>query len=181
VTERSVAHATFVVERTYDAASARVFAAWADPATKARWFASLEEWGPDEFELDFRVGGREANRGGPKGGPSTPSTAATRTSWPTSASSTPTPLRAWRATGPPRRPSSSSSPAGRPRQPNLTVSLLGMGLVDELRVMVNPVALGDGKSLFRSSKQELGLKLLQTRTFRSGNVLLTYRPPRRAR
>ena len=65
--------------------------------------------------------------------------------------------------------------------PNLTVSLLGMGLVDELRVMVNPVALGDGKSLFRSSKQELGLKLLQTRTFRSGNVLLTYRPPRRAR
>lgn len=69
MTERSVAHATFVVERTYDAASARVFAAWADPATKARWFASLEEWGPDEFELDFRVGGREANRGGPKGGP----------------------------------------------------------------------------------------------------------------
>lgn len=65
--------------------------------------------------------------------------------------------------------------------PNLTVSLLGMGLVDELRVMVNPVALGDGKSLFRSSEQELGLKLLQTRTFRSGNVLLTYRPPRRAR
>lgn len=69
MTERSVAHATFVVERTYDASPARVFAAWADPATKARWFASPEEWGPDEFELDFRVGGREANRGGPKGGP----------------------------------------------------------------------------------------------------------------
>jgi hypothetical protein len=45
----------------------------------------------------------------------------------------------------------------------------------------DPVALGEGKSLFRSSRQELGLKLLQTRTFRSGNVLLTYRPPRRAR
>ena len=69
MTERSVAHATFVVERTYDAAPARVFAAWADPATKARWFASPEEWGPDEFELDFRVGGREVNRGGPEGGP----------------------------------------------------------------------------------------------------------------
>jgi dihydrofolate reductase len=61
--------------------------------------------------------------------------------------------------------------------PNLTVSLLGMGLVDELRIMVNPVVLGDGKSLFRSTKQELKLQLLQTRTFSSGNVLLTYQPP----
>ena len=69
MTERSVTHATFVVERTYDAAPARVFAAWADPAAKARWFASPEEWGPDEFELDFRVGGREVSRGGPDGGP----------------------------------------------------------------------------------------------------------------
>jgi uncharacterized protein YndB with AHSA1/START domain len=69
VTERSVTHATIVVERTYDVSPARVFAAWADPAVKARWFASPEEWGPDEFELDFRVGGRELNRGGPKGGP----------------------------------------------------------------------------------------------------------------
>jgi uncharacterized protein YndB with AHSA1/START domain len=69
VTDRSVTHATFVVERTYGAAPARVFAAWADPAAKARWFRSPEEWGPDEFELDFRVGGREVNRGGPKGGP----------------------------------------------------------------------------------------------------------------
>jgi uncharacterized protein YndB with AHSA1/START domain len=57
------------VERTYDASPARVFAAWADPATKARWFASPEEWRPDEFELDFRVDGREVNRGGPRGGP----------------------------------------------------------------------------------------------------------------
>jgi uncharacterized protein YndB with AHSA1/START domain len=59
VTERSVTHATFTVERSYDASPARVFAAWADPAAKARWFASPEEWGPDEFDLDFRVGGRE--------------------------------------------------------------------------------------------------------------------------
>lgn len=69
MTERSVTHATIVVERTYDVSPARVFAAWAVPAVKARWFASPEEWGPDEFELDFRVGGRELNRGGPKGGP----------------------------------------------------------------------------------------------------------------
>jgi uncharacterized protein YndB with AHSA1/START domain len=69
MTARSVTHATFVVERTYDASPARVFAAFADPAAKARWFAGPEEWGPAEHELDFRVGGREISRGGPKGGP----------------------------------------------------------------------------------------------------------------
>lgn len=67
--ERSVTHATFVIERTYPASPARVYAAWADPKAKARWFACHEEWGPFEHELDFRVGGRETNRGGPKGGP----------------------------------------------------------------------------------------------------------------
>jgi uncharacterized protein YndB with AHSA1/START domain len=45
------------------------FTAWADPATKARWFAGPDEWGPSEHELDFRVGGREISRGGPTGGP----------------------------------------------------------------------------------------------------------------
>ena len=34
--------------------------------------------------------------------------------------------------------------------PNLTASLLGMGLVDELRVMVHPILLGGGRSLFRT-------------------------------
>jgi uncharacterized protein YndB with AHSA1/START domain len=69
MTDRSVTHSTFVVERSYDASPARVFAAWADPEAKASWFASPKEWGPDEFELDFRVGGRERSRGGPQGGP----------------------------------------------------------------------------------------------------------------
>jgi uncharacterized protein YndB with AHSA1/START domain len=62
MSERSVEHATFVVERTYDASPARVFAAWADPAAKGRWFGDPDQ-GPGEFELDFRVGGREFNRG----------------------------------------------------------------------------------------------------------------------
>lgn len=69
MTERSVTHDTFVVERTYDAPPARVFAAWADPATKARWFTGPEDWGPDTHDLDFRIGGRETSRGGPEGGP----------------------------------------------------------------------------------------------------------------
>jgi dihydrofolate reductase len=60
--------------------------------------------------------------------------------------------------------------------PTLTVSLIEMGLVDELRLMVNPIALGDGHSLFRTAKERLRVELRQTRTFSSGNVLLTYRP-----
>ena len=62
MTERSVEHATFVVERTYETPPSRVFAAWADPAAKGRWFADPDQ-GAGEFELDFRVGGREFNRG----------------------------------------------------------------------------------------------------------------------
>jgi uncharacterized protein YndB with AHSA1/START domain len=66
---RSVEHATFTIERRYDAAPARVFAAWADPATKARWFAGPEDWEVGPHELDFREGGIEVGSGGPRGGP----------------------------------------------------------------------------------------------------------------
>lgn len=61
MSDRSVTHATFVVERTYPASPSRVFNAWADPSAKALWFAGPE--GNGTFELDFRVGGREINRG----------------------------------------------------------------------------------------------------------------------
>jgi uncharacterized protein YndB with AHSA1/START domain len=64
-----VKHATFVIERTYDASPSRVFRAFADPVAKARWFAGPEDWSSAESTLDFRVGGRETSRGGPKGGP----------------------------------------------------------------------------------------------------------------
>jgi dihydrofolate reductase len=60
--------------------------------------------------------------------------------------------------------------------PELTASLLEQGLVDELRVMVNPILLGAGKSLFRTLPDRVPLELRQTTTFSSGNVLLTYRP-----
>jgi uncharacterized protein YndB with AHSA1/START domain len=69
MSERSVTHATFVVERIYAASPARVFAAWANPAAKARWFIGPDEWETAAFDLDFRVGGREINRGGPPDGP----------------------------------------------------------------------------------------------------------------
>ncbi len=59
---------------------------------------------------------------------------------------------------------------------DLAASLLHMGLLDELRIMVNPVVLGEGKSLFAGMHEKHNLKLLKTRTFRSGNVLLYYQP-----
>jgi len=62
VTEHSTDHATFVVERTYDAAPSRVFAAWAEPAAKQRWFSGPDGWDQPRYELDFRVGGREVSR-----------------------------------------------------------------------------------------------------------------------
>ena len=59
---------------------------------------------------------------------------------------------------------------------DLAVTLIQHGLIDEYRIMVNPVVLGNGKSLFKGIHHKLDLKLLKTRTFSSGNVLLYYQP-----
>jgi uncharacterized protein YndB with AHSA1/START domain len=64
----SVVHATIVIERTYAAAPARVFAAWAEADTKRRWFACHDDFAVRRYELDFRVGGRERLDTGPPGG-----------------------------------------------------------------------------------------------------------------
>ncbi len=72
------------------------------------------------------------------------------------------------------------------RQPGKDMALLGsgsiipelapLGLIDEYRIMVNPVVLGSGNPLFKGIKDRLNLRLLKTRTFRNGNVLLYYQP-----
>ena len=66
---RSVEHETIVIERHFAAAPARVFAAWASPKARAQWAVPSEEWESAEQSDDFRVGGREVSRFGPKGDP----------------------------------------------------------------------------------------------------------------
>jgi len=68
--EGSVTHSSFVIERSYPVVPKRVFAAFADPAKKRRWFADEDEGEIEEFEMDFRVGGREWRRS--RMGPNTP-------------------------------------------------------------------------------------------------------------
>ncbi|TAL29568.1 MAG: dihydrofolate reductase [Spirochaetes bacterium] len=58
----------------------------------------------------------------------------------------------------------------------LVASLAQIDMIDEFRLMVNPVVVGEGKSMFAGLKGRLDLDLLKTRTFRCGIVLLTYRP-----
>ena len=62
---------------------------------------------------------------------------------------------------------------------DLALSLTELGLMDEYRIMVNPVVLGSGKPLFKGIQDRLTLKLLKTRIFRSGNVLLYYEPAKK--
>lgn len=59
----------------------------------------------------------------------------------------------------------------------LCVSLMQAGLIDEFQIMVNPVVLGAGTSLFEGLPQKAELILRETRSFKSGAVLLTYTPP----
>ena len=49
-------------------------------------------------------------------------------------------------------------------------------LVDEYRLMVHPIVLGNGTPLFRKGMEQSVLKLVDTKTFDSGVVVLTYRP-----
>lgn len=57
---------------------------------------------------------------------------------------------------------------------NLTASLLNLGLIDEIGLAVHPIILGSGKPLFSNIKGKIPLKLIDTKTYSSGLVYLTY-------
>ncbi len=63
MTTSGVTHGSFILERSYEASPAQVFAAWADPDLKARWFIGPDDWMPVRRELDLRVGGQELLQG----------------------------------------------------------------------------------------------------------------------
>lgn len=57
---------------------------------------------------------------------------------------------------------------------NLCLTLLEFGLLDELRIMINPVVIGKGTPLFAKIHDKQSFDLTHTRTFKNGNILLTY-------
>lgn len=59
----------------------------------------------------------------------------------------------------------------------LTVTLLEQRLVDELRILVHPVLLGEGRSIYAGLRERIDLSAGAVTVFRSGNLLLKYHPP----
>src|SRR5438270_13146359 len=55
-------------------------------------------------------------------------------------------------------------------------TLTNLGLIDEYQLLVHPVVLGSGKPLFQDIKDQVKLKLVNSKTHPSGVVLLSYQP-----
>jgi dihydrofolate reductase len=60
--------------------------------------------------------------------------------------------------------------------PTLVRSLLQDGLLDELRLMVHPIVVGSGKRLFEDGGDQKSLQLVDSKTFSTGVLYLTYQP-----
>jgi dihydrofolate reductase len=60
--------------------------------------------------------------------------------------------------------------------PTLVRSLLQDGLLDELRLMVHPIVVGSGKRLFEDGGDQMALRLVDSKTFGTGVLYLTYQP-----
>lgn len=58
---------------------------------------------------------------------------------------------------------------------NLCVTLLKEGLLDEIRIMISPVVIGKGTPLFVGIQERQNFSLVNSRTFKNGNVLLIYK------
>jgi uncharacterized protein YndB with AHSA1/START domain len=63
MTQPSIAHGGFTIERQYDAPPVRVFAAWSNIETKAQWFIGPAGWTQVRREQSFKTGGTEILQG----------------------------------------------------------------------------------------------------------------------
>lgn len=61
---------------------------------------------------------------------------------------------------------------------DLTHSLMQHDLIDEFRLMIHPVVVGHGKRLFQDGTDTRAMKLVDTQTFSTGAMVLTYQPAR---
>ena len=59
---------------------------------------------------------------------------------------------------------------------NLAQSFIKPGLVDEYRIMVNPIVLGNGMPLFQNLQNRIELSFIRSHTFKTGVIVLTYQP-----
>jgi dihydrofolate reductase len=59
---------------------------------------------------------------------------------------------------------------------DLSATLIRHGLFDEYRIGINPIVLGGGNPLFKEMPDRLRLTLTESRTLRSGVVILHYKP-----
>lgn len=59
---------------------------------------------------------------------------------------------------------------------SIIAQLAQENLIDEYQMMVDPIALGKGRSMFDGIKNKLNLKLTKTRTFHNGKIYLCYEP-----
>lgn len=62
---------------------------------------------------------------------------------------------------------------------SLIVALLNLNLIDEFQICVQPIILGKGLPLLRNITDRINLKLLRTKTFSSGSIVLYYEPAKR--
>jgi dihydrofolate reductase len=59
---------------------------------------------------------------------------------------------------------------------SIVAQLAGGSVIDEYQMVVNPLVLGAGRTMFEGLKEQLKLKLTNSRAFKNGNVLLCYEP-----
>jgi dihydrofolate reductase len=59
---------------------------------------------------------------------------------------------------------------------SVVAQLADAGLIDEYQIVLNPLVVGNGRTLFEGVKNKLPLKLTRSRAFDNGNVVLFYQP-----